>query len=223
MAALSTAPPGASHQSPSPLSSASFTMLLLRANCDTAHCNSLPPSPTPSLLRRGLCRDPLAIDASDLEQPFDDTSDYIIGRAGPGRDPNRQLSGGKPSMSGYDRAGLRIAIPDLVRGDQALFILNMVRRRVFGSQFRQVPRIGVVETPDHQDQIEPRGAQELLERVLAVLGRRADGIERDESARNLLFSVARHHGIAQELLDLEGLAAHHRGLIGQPDARQVAL
>ena len=32
-----------------------------------------------------------------------DPPDDIIGRAGPGRDPNRQLSGGKPSVGGHDQ------------------------------------------------------------------------------------------------------------------------
>src|SRR6185503_3932118 len=77
-------------------------------------------------------------DAPDFEQPFDDTSDDIIGRAGPCRDPNRQLSRRKPPMSSHDGSRLRIAIADLVRGDEALFVLNVIGGRVLRAQLRQV-------------------------------------------------------------------------------------
>src|SRR5207248_6325080 len=62
-----------------------------------------------------------------------------------------------------------LPISDLVRRDEALFVLYMIRGRVLGAQLREVARVGAVEAADHEHEVEPRGPQQGVQGVLPVL------------------------------------------------------
>ena len=59
-----------------------------------------------------------------------------------------------------------------------------------------------------------RVQQQFFQRVLPVLGRAANGVEKAEMAVNLVPAEFLDHGRLDAALDLLGFAAQHGGLVG---------
>src|SRR5215207_9593192 len=95
-------------------------------------------------------------------------------------------------------------------------------RDPLGGDDRQVVGVrGVVAADDDGDV--QRVLEQPEERILPVLGRRADGVEELEVLLEVLLPVALGHRFPQFLADRHRLAHEHRGLVGDAYALEVGL
>src|SRR5215211_5323632 len=90
------------------------------------------------------------------------------------------------------------------------------------SDDRQVVRVRGVVPPDNDHDVQ-WVLEEPEERVLTVLGRRADGVEELEVLLDVLGPVALDHRLPELLAYGQRLAHEHRGLVGDPHALQVLI
>ncbi len=99
----------------------------------------------------------------------------------------------------------------------------MIRRHPVRAHPRKVAGVAAVQATDHYHQINRLLGEQSEDRILSVLGRAADGIERAETKGKLDISVAVAHGRPEHFPDLERLRTEHRRLVGATHALQVTV
>ena len=115
----------------------------------------------------------------------------------------------------------RAAIMDLPgRRVDARRVFDVIRRYVLGAQHRERNRVARVEAA-HDDHGVERLVKQLEHRVLAVLCRRTDGVERPEVGRGILLAEGISHDLPHLGPDRERFAREHGRLVCHADAPQV--
>ena len=117
---------------------------------------------------------------------------------------------------------------DFVGRDEAVGIGDVERRDPIGADPGEVAGVAAVVAPDDDHQVErlrPLGrvVEQRDDRVLALLRRAADGVERAEVAGELGLSVPVRHRRPQHFADLERLGHEHGRLVGAADPIEVAI
>src|SRR5215207_7888369 len=159
----------------------------------------------------------------------------VSGRDAPWREPAclEDAPDGKPYLGvrGRGPGGETDAYPLLRQPIPLLDFLPDVQRRTSRLVADEVAAYavtaGYVVAPGHplggDDRQVQRVLEQLEERILPVLRRRADGVEELEVLPEVLLPVALGHRLAELLADRHRLAHEHRGLVGDAYALEVGL
>src|SRR5205085_2773518 len=203
---------GATNSTRSALRSPKFTPRF-RASCaDSRAKRTLPQggwgkTPNPCgclpLLRGGF--QPRSRDAAQLKQPDQCFLDQVIGTRGASGDADYDRTGRQPEMGNYFTLLVQIVMLDLGRGDQTRSIQNKISGQFFFAHFGEVRGIGAVVTAHHQQQIH-RNVEQFAQRILPLLGRAADGIEKSKILRRFFHAITIDDRLSYPSLHFLGLA-----------------
>ena len=173
--------------------------------------------------RRRTFTRPAASSPRQLEHAGDHGADRDVGRrcARGDADDRGSPPGSQPSRLDDRRLPDRL-VSDARAGEQAVRTIDVEGRHLALGEFGEMPRVRRVEAADHEQDVE-RLADEALERVLPVLGRGADGVERAEARRARALAVAVDERLPDAARDLEGLAREHRRLVRDADPLEIAV
>ncbi len=110
---------------------------------------------------------------------------------------------------------------DLSGRHQARGVGDVKRRKLLRTDAREVSGVTAVIAADHDRQIEGSLREEELHRILSILRRTADRLERSVVIGQARVAVSVDHSRADHLADLQRFRHEHRRLIGQSHPLKV--
>src|SRR5262249_42756749 len=147
-------------------------------------------------------------------------ADHAIGRRCPGSEPNGYIARTKPLVGENLHGTIDRFVAYTARGYDAVRVVDMVGGFEHAGYFAKMGCVAAVVASDYDHQIYVF-ADQFVDRILPILGSRANCIEVAESLGYRVLTVTLFDRFAKHFRDFERFTAQHRRLIGQADVLKI--